>query len=110
MGLVRAALIFGAGYALGRPEGRQKIAELARHPEADRLRQQAVDTVSTGLETGKKRLADTRSGSGEGAWKLPSPVRRNAPTTYPDDTTATTDPAVPADPSSMPPLPPTPTT
>jgi hypothetical protein len=44
MGLVRTALIFGAGYALGRPEGRSKIAELAKRPEVAQLREQAAST------------------------------------------------------------------
>jgi hypothetical protein len=51
------ALIFGAGYALGRPEGRRKIAELAQRPEVKQAREQAVSTVSSGLETGKQRLS-----------------------------------------------------
>jgi hypothetical protein len=57
MGLLRMALIFGAGYALGRPEGRRKIAELAQRPEVKQAREQAVSTVSSGLETGKQRLS-----------------------------------------------------
>jgi hypothetical protein len=57
MGLLRMALIFGAGYALGRPEGRHKIAELAQRPEVKQAREQAVSTVSSGLETGKQRLS-----------------------------------------------------
>jgi hypothetical protein len=58
MGLVRTALIFGAGYVLGRPEGRAKVAELAKRPEVAQLRQQAVSTVSSGLEVGKKKVAE----------------------------------------------------
>ncbi|MDT0353340.1 hypothetical protein [Pseudonocardia charpentierae] len=46
MGLVRAALIFGAGYVLGRPEGRAKAAALANRPEVAQLRQQAASTVA----------------------------------------------------------------
>jgi hypothetical protein len=57
MGLLRMALIFGAGYVLGRPEGRSKIAELAQRPEVKQAREQAVSTVSSGLETGKQRLS-----------------------------------------------------
>lgn len=57
MKLVRMALIFGAGYVLGRPEGRRKIAELAQRPEVKQAREQAVSTVSSGLETGKQRLS-----------------------------------------------------
>jgi hypothetical protein len=58
MGLVRTALIFGAGYVLGRPEGRAKVAELTKRPEVAQLRQQAASTVSTGLEVGKRKVAE----------------------------------------------------
>jgi hypothetical protein len=57
MGLVRTALIFGAGYVLGRPEGRAKAAELAKRPEVAQLREQAANTVSSGLRMGKKQVA-----------------------------------------------------
>ena len=57
MGLVRTALIFGAGYVLGRPEGRAKVAELAKRPEVAQLREQAARTVSSGLRMGKKQVA-----------------------------------------------------
>jgi hypothetical protein len=56
MGLVRTALIFGAGYVLGRPEGRAKLAELVKRPEVAQLRQQAASTVSSGVKTGKQQL------------------------------------------------------
>jgi hypothetical protein len=58
MGLVRTALIFGAGYVLGRPEGRAKVAELAKRPEVAQLREQAASTVSSGLRMGKKQMAE----------------------------------------------------
>ena len=57
MGLVRTALIFGAGYAIGHPAGRAKVAELARRPEVAQLREKAVATASTGVEAGKKQFA-----------------------------------------------------
>jgi hypothetical protein len=56
MGLVRTALIFGAGYVLGRPEGRAKVAELARRPEVAQLRRQAASTVASGVRSGKEQL------------------------------------------------------
>jgi hypothetical protein len=56
MGLVRTAFIFGAGYVLGRPEGRAKLSELVKRPEVAQLRQQAASTVSTGVRTGKEQL------------------------------------------------------
>jgi len=57
MGLVRTALIFGAGYAIGHPAGRAKVAELARRPEVAQLREKAVATASTGVEAGKKQFS-----------------------------------------------------
>jgi hypothetical protein len=57
MGLVRTALVFGAGYALGHPAGRAKVAELARRPEVAQLRDKVAATASTGVEAGKKQLA-----------------------------------------------------
>jgi hypothetical protein len=56
MGLVRTALIFGAGYVLGRPEGRAKVAALANRPEVAQLRQQATSTVISGVKSGKEQL------------------------------------------------------
>jgi len=58
MRLIWAGLIFGAGYALGRPEGRAKLAELSKRPEVTQLRQRAVSTVSSGAKTGQQQLAD----------------------------------------------------
>lgn len=48
MGLVRTALIFGVGYALGRPEGQAKVVELAKRPEVAQARHQAATAVSRG--------------------------------------------------------------
>ena len=96
MGLVRTALIFGAGYVLGRPEGQAKVTELAKRPEVAQLRQQAASTVSSGLKTGKEQVAKATgmvsekasaktNGSGmttgTGGWRdrrLPSFPRRGA--------------------------------
>jgi hypothetical protein len=121
MGLVRTALIFGAGYALGRPEGQAKVVELAKRPEVARLRHQAATTVSRGLKRGGKQVAvgtDTVPGkdspaadgsavtTGRGGWRgrrLPSFPRRG---TVPDGTTptgsASTQPEVPPAPSTQP--------
>ena len=49
-------MIFGAGYALGRPEGRAKLAELSKRPEVTQLRQRAASTVSSGAKTGQQQL------------------------------------------------------
>ena len=97
MGLTRAALIFAAGYVLGRPEGRAKVAELAKRPEVTQLREQAASTVSSGLKSGKEQLtkatgradkvsdqvSSTSNGSGPGysdrrRRRLPSFPRRGA--------------------------------
>jgi hypothetical protein len=57
MRLFWAGMIFGAGYVLGRPEGRAKLAELSKRPEVTQLRQRAVSTVSSGAKTGQQQLA-----------------------------------------------------
>ena len=57
MRLFWVGLIFGAGYALGRPEGRAKLAELSKRPEVTQLRQRAASTVSSGAKTGQQQLA-----------------------------------------------------
>jgi hypothetical protein len=116
MGLTRAALIFAAGYVLGRPEGRAKVAELAKRPEVTQLREQAASTVSSGLKSGKEQLtkatgradkvsdqvSSTSNGSGPGysdrrRRRLPSfprrgarPARSGATTTASVGTTAAT--------------------
>ena len=116
MGLTRAALIFAAGYILGRPEGRAKVAELAKRPEVTQLREQAASTVSSGLKSGKEQLtkatgradkvsdqdSSTSNGSGPGysdprRRRLPSfprrgarPARSGVTTTAPVGTTPAT--------------------
>jgi hypothetical protein len=59
MGLVRTALIFGAGYAVGHPAGRAKVLALLQRPEVEELRRKAADTASSGIEAGKRQLAQT---------------------------------------------------
>ena len=56
MGLIRTALVFGAGYALGHPTSRAKLTQLARRPEVAQLRRQAVATVAGGVEAGRNKL------------------------------------------------------
>src|SRR5689334_9953920 len=73
MGLVRAALIFGAGYVLGRPEGRAKVAELANRPEVAQLRQQAASTVASSVKSGKERLTTATGRAGGNASEQVSP-------------------------------------
>jgi hypothetical protein len=57
MRLLTAGLMFAAGYVLGRPEGRAKLAELSQRPEVVQLRQRATSTVSSGAKTGQQQLA-----------------------------------------------------
>jgi hypothetical protein len=57
MRLFWAGLIFGAGYVLGRPAGRAKLAELSKRPEVAQLKQRAASTVSSGAKTGQQQLA-----------------------------------------------------
>ena len=73
MGLVRAALIFGAGYALGRPEGRAKAAALANRPEVAQLRQQAASTVASSVKSGKEQLTKATGRAGGNASEQVSP-------------------------------------
>ena len=90
MKLLWAGLIFGAGYALGRPEGRAKLAELSKRPEVTQLRQRAASTVSSGAKTGQQQLAHAahavkdkaseklpgKTASGSGAVTEPAGARR----------------------------------
>jgi hypothetical protein len=73
MGLVRTALIFGAGYVLGRPEGRAKVGELANRPEVAQLRQQAASTVASSVKSGKEQLTKATARAGGNASEQVSP-------------------------------------
>jgi hypothetical protein len=57
MKLIWAGCIFGAGYGLGRPEGRAKLAELLQRPEVTQLKQQAMSTASTAVKTSRQQLS-----------------------------------------------------
>jgi hypothetical protein len=73
MGLVRTALIFGAGYVLGRPEGRAKVAALGNRPEVAQLRQQAASTVASSVKSGRERLTKATGRAGGHAAEQASP-------------------------------------
>jgi hypothetical protein len=73
MGLVRTALIFGAGYVLGRPEGRAKVAALGNRPEVAQLRQQAASTVASSVKSGKEQLTKATARAGGNAAEQVSP-------------------------------------
>jgi hypothetical protein len=49
----------GVGYVLGRPDTRQKLIELARHPKAQELREQGQNLAAEGLHTAQRRLGRT---------------------------------------------------
>jgi hypothetical protein len=90
MRLFWAGLIFGAGYVLGRPEGRAKLAELSKRPEVTQLRQRTMSTVSSGAKTSQQQLTKTahkvrdtaseklprKTGDGSGAVNDPAGSRR----------------------------------
>lgn len=57
MKLFWAGLIFGAGYAVGRPDTRAKLAELLQRPEVAKLKEQAASTASTAAKAGQEQLA-----------------------------------------------------
>jgi hypothetical protein len=59
MKLLWVGVIFGAGYALGRPEGRAKLAELVQRPEVAQLKQHASGTASSAAKTGQQQLIKT---------------------------------------------------
>ena len=59
MGLVRTALIFGAGFALGHPAGRAKLADLLDRPEVAEVRRKAVAATSRAGDVVKAPLAQT---------------------------------------------------
>src|SRR5919112_703295 len=93
MGLTRTALVFAAGYVLGRPEGRAKVAQLAQRPEVTQLREQATSKVSSGWKTGKQQLtkatdrankqADEVSSTSNGSGPGYSPPRRRRLPSFP---------------------------
>ena len=56
MKLLWAGCLFGAGYALGRPEGRAKLAELLQRPEVAQWQQQATSTASSAVKSGRQQL------------------------------------------------------
>lgn len=68
MGLITAALAFGAGYTLGKPEGREQVRsylqqarEQARTPEAARLRKRGQEVVADRLRAVTRRADSGRT-------------------------------------------------
>ena len=76
MGLFAKAIIFGAGYALGHPQGRRQLVQLrgqatrlARNPRVVRAREQAWDVVGDQALAVQNRVAGAkfRRSAGSGA-------------------------------------------
>jgi hypothetical protein len=94
MGLITHALAFGVGYALGRPDGRQRLVqltqqatELAGHPQVKRQRERSWDFANDQVLAAKRRM-DARSRAA-GSTGRPSRGWRRL-RLYPDDTGAPT--------------------
>lgn len=71
MGLIKNAVVFGAGYVVGTRAGRerylqlkQKASEMMQRPEVQQARQRAKDTVTSALPGGGR---DTDAGEAEGS-------------------------------------------
>jgi len=86
MKLIWVGCIFGAGYVLGRPEGRAKLAELLQHPEVTQLKQQATSTASTAVKTSRHQLSTATQ-------KIKDNVTQRGPGTSTDASAAVTDSA-----------------
>ena len=85
MGLIKYGVVFGAGYALGRPDGRRRlmqlrgqVAELARHPTAKRLQERAWDLAGD-QALAAKNLLDKRSRSTSDTGTEPSDPQPDGP-------------------------------
>ena len=79
MKLLTAGLIFGAGYVLGHPEGRAKLAELSKRPEVTQLKQRAASTVSSGAKTSQQHLAQAaHTVTDKASEKLPGKAARGS--------------------------------
>ncbi len=104
MGLFAKALIFGAGYALGHPQGRRQLVQLreqagrlARSPRVVRAREHAWDVAGDQALAVKNRVAgakfrrsadggESSAGSSGGQHRQPS----DPPSTHGRDTAAAT--------------------
>ncbi|GAA4547157.1 hypothetical protein [Pseudonocardia xishanensis] len=115
MGLIRTALVFGAGYIVGRPDGtallrkaRTRATELVNRPEVKRARERARDVAGDQALALKRRLPARSGTTGEDGTSTSVPVSDAQgwdPSTSPADapadaTTAPTDePLSASDPS-----------
>lgn len=104
MALIRTALIFGAGYILGRPKTRQKITEagrqLAERPEVAQLKERGRDTVNTKLKVTRSATDQKDAPDPDSSEFLneQNPVEKVSPATT-ADAPATQPEAISTDPS-----------
>jgi hypothetical protein len=107
MGLIRTALIFGAGYAFGRPESRQKVVEtaqqLVKRPEVQQLKERGQQTLNSTVKQVKSSTSTNGDGAGTSSGRS---FTRAFPRRKPADTVVTSAPVPPP----VPPVPPTPAT
>jgi hypothetical protein len=89
MSLVTKAAVFAAGYAVGHPEGRRRIAqlreqvtELSRHPQVKQARERAWDLAGDQALAVKNRLT-SRSRSAKDPVAPDTGSHRSDPTTTP---------------------------
>ena len=92
MRLVRYALAFGLGYAVGHPDGRAKlravpgqINELAQRPEAQKLRDRGKTVTDQAVHAAKQRFG--RGTSEEGSAKPPVVAEETVVVTEPTGAT-----------------------
>jgi hypothetical protein len=66
MGLTSHLIAFGLGYALGTPDGRRRVVELANRPEVKQAKEKAWDVAGdAGLAARNKLRSRSSSGGGE---------------------------------------------
>lgn len=123
MGLIRTALIFAAGYALGRPYTREKVVsqaqQLWQRYDVQQLKQRGTQTVTSTVQQVKDKTPlgkgsdGATGGASTGTRPLPkpasAPVPPPVPPTPPTPATTASVPPVPpdlADPPVTPPIPP----
>jgi hypothetical protein len=90
MGLLGHTVTFGLGYAMGRPDGRRRLAqlrsravELSRRPEAEQLRHSSRNLLQVGLDAARKRsdrraLPEPGGAQWSRGWRRSTPAAGNA--------------------------------
>jgi hypothetical protein len=80
MGLIRTALVFGAGYTLGRPDAREYLAQLGQRPQVKQLRERGWDRAGEAVAVGRRAVASRRSSRPNLAEEPLSPLGAEATT------------------------------